>query len=819
MLFGRYRVVRGSLAAVFVFGVMLGAGSGHCQTVQLRTLTQDPYGYPRPGSGQANVPLRTSYYIELGVADQTDDVLPDSVTMRLTPQGQGAFHVLLANQQFQPGYSGTLKPALAVPHRQKMVSINIDSTVPLLPSKQYTVTLTATSAKGSTFSGGQTTYSFTTETAPTTHTLAAYNLNVGASATHWTGGFFTGFFKTSYCASEYYGRLPGYDLMDAIRQWSPKAWSYQRDWWITGHDTGPTIVPFFEPNVVRELETRRIDTMTTGGATTVLHLTDFFGHEQYAIPSGRALSLDYHPGDLVLIADGTNSAQTTVTAVNDAAREVTVESIATPVGGWLLDYAAPLPTQEDPMAPGLFAFGGCHLRKFSPAGTPRYYWGRIDRESDIVAQQYRRRLMVNFIDAPGDISADGRTNAPPKDYAEMHEVARAITTRLIDRYGTATLDFAWSIGNEPDLGPNFWSGTWDEFQRFYDYTIDGVLRAFEDKGMDSNRVRVGGLEFGVVRTFGNAKCKSFLGHASPTAVYPGEVSENAAYADPRLNGKRSQRVEDLCAANGGKGTPLDFVSVHCYSRSQGAAESMKWTKDQALAIDPVYFANLAINSHESCPNWLPPPDDAAVDSYLGNGYYSTWCADVTRRLLQQASADARYGFGESILTLWPWPNHDLTGINAFTQVLGVDSDGNGTAESTVTLALPVMNFLGLLNTMGDNYWVLPEQVQHGHIVSGIASRPATDEVRVLLYSHQELDTQSRSDRAFVVPMAVTGLSWSQAHVQQYRFDKENNSFFGLAKQLGSRPAYSVAEVDQLTNLSKMKPTGTAVLAPAAGTSR
>ena len=272
-----------------LLGALVFTPPAYCQSVQVRTLAQDPYGYPRPASGQTNVPLRTSYYIELGVADQTDDVLPNSVTMRLTPLGQGAFYVLQANQQFQPGYSGTLKPATAAFSNQKMLSMNIDSTTPLLPSKQYTVTLTATSSKGSTFSGGQSTYNFTTEPSPTTHTVATYNVNVAAPATHWTGGFFTGFCKPSYCTSEFYGRVQGYDLMREVRQWSPKAWSLQRDWWITGHHDQPAFLPGNQPNAVRELETRRIDVMTTGASATVLHLTDFFGHEQYGIasPAGR----------------------------------------------------------------------------------------------------------------------------------------------------------------------------------------------------------------------------------------------------------------------------------------------------------------------------------------------------------------------------------------------------------------------------------------------------------------------------------------------------------------------------------------------------
>ena len=78
--------------------------------------------------------------------------------------------------------------------------------------------------------------------------------------------------------------------------------------------------------------------------------------------------------------------------------------------------------------------------------------------------------MVNFADAPGDLARDGRSWTTVKDYAQWHEVARAITGHLIDRYGEAALDFTWSVFNEPDLGPLFWRADWDELQRFYDYT-------------------------------------------------------------------------------------------------------------------------------------------------------------------------------------------------------------------------------------------------------------------------------------------------------------------------------------------------------------
>ena len=178
--------------------------------------------------------------------------------------------------------------------------------------------------------------------------------------------------------------------------------------------------------------------------------------------------------------------------------------------------------------------------------------------------------------------------------------------------------------NEPDLAAAFWrSGDWIELQKFYDYTVDAILRSFEDHGYDSSRVMVGGLEIGGI--FGThiegPILKTFLCHCSPTATCEGELVQNAALADTRLDGHRSKRVEDLGRATSGKGSPCDFISVHSYNAAPMMAAKLRRAKELALEIDADYFADLWVNSFESCPNWAPPPDVAAADSYLGNGYF------------------------------------------------------------------------------------------------------------------------------------------------------------------------------------------------------
>jgi hypothetical protein len=750
--------------------------------VKLVARPHDPYGWPRPGNRHGHVPLRTSFFFELGLerADPGDSVAADSISVELRRDGGEAATILRPGRQFARGFSGRIWPRHSQAGPTVLVYIELERT--LEPSTVYSVLVAARSHNNLELPPGKATWQFTTEAAPTLHKLAL-DLSFREPAVRWRGGFFSGFCGTSF-STNFKNRIPTFELMDQVRRSAPKAWSLQRDFWLTGMDDRPSLLPQNLPNIVRERETRRIKAIDRQADAVRLTVEDFFGHKQYGIDSGRPLSDDYQPGDIVLIADGAHDARAKVISVNERDHAVIVAGFPDPPGGWKLAYSARLPILEDKDSPGIFPLGGCYLRKFSPPGTPVYFWRRLDKEWDLAVRRFNRRVVVNFADAPGDLSIDGRNWTTAKDYAELHEVVRTISDHVIDRYGDASLDFVWSVFNEPDLGVLFWRSDWNELQKFYDYTVDAILRAFEDRGYDSHRVKVGGVELGGI--FGtNLKLREFLAHCSPAAEAPGAIEENAAFVDRRLDGKRSKRVDELCRAHDGCGSPCDFVSIHAYNRSKMMADKLARAKEMALELDAEYFATLAVHSHESCPGWDMPPDPAFGDSYLGNGYYETWCADVARRQLARAAADSRYSAGESILTFWPGPCTNFEGRNDCTRQIHVDDNGDGREDRTVTLAMPILHFLGLVASMGQDFRVLPEQTIGGHVVSGFASK-SDDATRVLLYSHHELDTQGRSAATFEVTLDVEGTRGEQVEVTQYRFDKDYNSYFHLGHSLRER---------------------------------
>lgn len=831
----------------FVLLIVVGlivAESAFGGDVSLVVRAPDPHGSPRPAKDSTDVPLRTSLYLELATTQsaKTAAIDPDSVSLSIRKHQDRSVLMIGPNRRFAPGFTGKIAPKQDFSGGRSL-AVYIELAKPLEPSARYTITVFADIIKSKDHDkktkykdqnikaddrkpvdreskidrpadnrdrpGLNTVpeagaWSFSTEAKPSIHQISL-PLDLKKPPVAWRGAFFSGLCNVVFCTQEKnYG--PTYELMAQSRKLHPRAWSYQRDFWPTGMDhRPPTLLADNLPNIVRERETRRIAAIKPNDKGVSLGVEDFFGHEQYGIPSKRKLSDDYHPGDEVLIADGVHDARSKVVSVDDAAATVTVNPFTTPDEGWKIAYEGALPDREDPDAPGLFPAGGCYLRKYAPHGTACYYWGRLDKEWDRTHQKYGRRLMVNFADAPGDLSRDGRNWTTPKDYVQWHEVAEKIAGHVIDRYGAASLDFTWSVFNEPDLGSLFWRADWNDLQKFYDYTSDAILRAFENRGYDSNRVFIGGLELGGI--FGvNLKLTEFLAHCSPRANADGAVRLNAAFADPSLDGKRSKRVEELCREHNGKGAPCDFISIHSYNRSEIMAAKLIRAKKTALEIDADYYKNLWINSHESCPDWAPPPDEAAADAYRGDGYFPSWCVDVVHRLLAQADQDPRFSFGETILTVWP-PPEDFAGMNAITRIVRCDDDGDGKSDRNLTVPMPIFHALELLSDMGDRYHVLPRRTVGGCMIAGFASRDDHGVLRVLVFTHDPRDTQSRSDSTYDVTIEIDDRIDQQNknrayHQTLYLIDRDHNSPFRLIKEIESKRSSVRAEATVVDRLTK-----------------
>jgi hypothetical protein len=776
-----------------------------------RAIELSPVVNPRPAPGAEHVPLRSSLYMMIESPEPGDRILPESVAIGLSCEGGEAVEVLRPGGRFNAGFTGRLREQAPRDDGAALL-VYVERDAPLEPETTYRVHVEARSKWGGTLPKRHGAWRFTTEAAPDTHRLH-YALDFGRPAdVRWTGAFFNGFAKPSFATStQGAGRVEHYAMMAEARKEFPRAWNLLRDAYLTGFAYQPNFFKAY-PNIVREKETRRITAIARRNDHVLLTVEDFFGHPQYGIASDRPLSGDYHKGDEILIADGRQSARARLLDTDDAGA-VRVTAFAPPPEPWRIDYARSLPTNEDPDAPGLFPSGGTYLRKFDPPGTACYYWGRLHHEWDLIHGRYGLTPIPRFADAPGDLSIDGNFGTTAKDLVQLHEVTRTIASHVIERYGEATVDWPWVVFNEPDLMSHYWRcRDWEELQRFYDYSSDAILRAFEDHGYDARRVRVGGLELGAI--FGDRlRLHDFLAHVSPNATRKGALEKNAAFADPRLDGKRSARVEALCEANDGRGAPFDFLSVHTYNHAEMAARKLIRAKEIALQIDPVYFEKLPVVSHETVPAWRPIPDPGAAEIYLGNGYFPTWAAHFQARLLQRGADDPRHAYGgELVLMGWPHVQANFDAMNDVVRRIQLP----GRSE---VIPCPIFHFVNLLSTMQGEFRVLAPEWIGGHAVGGFATTTG-EELRILLYAHHPQDTQSRSDIAFEAALDLLGLPWQRVEVEAYRFDRSHNSYYELARQMRRQrgpqrhQTYSEEEFERIADQARLRVTRRSVLTAA-----
>lgn len=157
-------------------------------------------------------------------------------------------------------------------------------------------------------------------------------------------------------------------------------------------------------------------------------------------------------------------------------------------------------------------------------GHPVHDFSGVDRVYDHI-RSLGLYPVVEISFMPRDLASDpdktvfeyGAIVSPPKDWDRWHDLVRALTHHLVERYGLEEVVEHWSfeVWNEANLEV-FWSGTPEEYMRMYDVTAAAV------RSVDP-RLKVGG----------------------PSSAAAGWVEELLAHVEV-------------------SGAPLDFVSTHTY---------------------------------------------------------------------------------------------------------------------------------------------------------------------------------------------------------------------------------------------------------------
>ena len=345
---------------------------------------------------------------------------------------------------------------------------------------------------------------------------------------------------------------------------------------------------------------------------------------------------------------------------------------------------------------------------------------------------------------------------PPKDYDKWRELVYQMAVHCISRYGRSEVaGWNWEVWNEPDIP--YWHGTPEEYDKLYDYAVEGVRRALPE-------AKVGG----------------------PATTGPG-----AAKAASFLRQFLQHCASGTNFANGKTGSPLDFISFHAKGAPQvkdgrvqmGLAHELR-DVDDGLKIVASFpqFAHLPVILSEADPEGCAAcsAKDHPQNAYRNGTPYPAYTAVAMREVLDlnERSKTNLAGY----LT-WAFEFEDQPYFLGYRTLAtnGVDK--------------PVLNVFRMLGLMaGERVEVtssaavgLDEMLTGGvrgkADVDGLAAR-GNHSVTVLLWNYQD-DEASAAGKPVQLNVAGLPASAKRLLMKHYRIDQNHSNSYTVWKAMGS----------------------------------
>jgi hypothetical protein len=207
-----------------------------------------------------------------------------------------------------------------------------------------------------------------------------------------------------------------------------------------------------------------------------------------------------------------------------------------------------------------------------PLPEPVYTFAYVDKVFDAILDAGARPFVeLGFM--PRQLATQTETLfwwkahcSPPKEMGRWVALVDATVRHWIERYGIDEVrQWPFEVWNEPNLVPNFWTGTRTEYFELYEATARAI------KAIDP-RLRVGGPSTSV-----------FV----PDARYSGETHdpslevETAVATDPDELDWQPVWIHELIEYCAQRGLPIDFLSTHLYPTDYAADSLGNRQRDHA----------------------------------------------------------------------------------------------------------------------------------------------------------------------------------------------------------------------------------------------
>ncbi len=402
-------------------------------------------------------------------------------------------------------------------------------------------------------------------------------------------------------------------------------------------------------------------------------------------------------------------------------------------------------------------------------GRPRYDWTIVDSIVDIYIKRKMKPLMeIGFM--PEALSthpkpykhtwAEGGNlwtgwTYPPKDYKKWEELIFQWVKHSIDRYGLEEVKtWYWETWNEPNI--KYWSGTFEEFCKLYDYAAQGVKRACAD-------------------------CK-FGG--------PHTTNPNSPAAEKYLRDFLSHCATGKNYATGKIGSPIDFVAFHAKGNPSVADGRIRMDMSPQLKAVSVGFQTIAsFDAFKNLPVIIGECDPegcaaCSMEKNPQNGYrngtmYSSYTAASYARIYDLA---AQHKINLIGAVTWAFEFEDQRWFDGFRDLAtnGVDK--------------PVLNVFRMFGLMpqtrlevgNDNHFTADQIIAQGvrgnkTDLHGIASKNDRA-VAVMLWNYHDDDIQTT---AATIDLVLKNIPSKKVRVHHYRIDEYHSNSYEAWKKMGS----------------------------------
>jgi len=420
-------------------------------------------------------------------------------------------------------------------------------------------------------------------------------------------------------------------------------------------------------------------------------------------------------------------------------------------------------------------------------GNPVYNWTILDSILDTYMQLGIKPLVeIGFM--PKDLSSKPEPyehnwssggnlwtgwTYPPKDYNKWSELVYQLARHAIDRYGKKQVaTWLWEVWNEPDIP--YWSGTFEEYCKLYDYSVDGLKRACRD-------CFIGGPHTTSPR---NDKAYKYL----------------TEFIEHCLHGKNY--------ATGQTGTPLQYIGFH----AKGSPEFIDGhiQMNMAVQLKDIEKGFEVINSFPELKN-IPviigecDPEGCAACSerrdakygYRNGTMYSSYTAASFARIYELMD---KYRVNLRGAVSWSFEFEDQEWFAGFRELAthGVDK--------------PVLNIFRMFRLMSGNRVlvtrdqglnatdIISKGVKEGNDINAIATRNKNS-VCIMIWNYHDNEIKMPSSP---VELTVDGMTTTKVLVNHYRVDRRFSNSFEKWKSMGKPEQVTDEQHQQLKTAGQLQ---------------